>query len=558
MINQRHPAILDGDSKYYIFACLVFLVSSIHRILGIGWGMNGGFNSFPLSDSFHFGEFFAATQAILSGSSLHPYVLHGASDIFPSLILSTFLSPNKVIFGSILLYQLFGLLSSSAFILLLLRLTKHSEARLPLMLLGAFISVYALNYRDLFLVLSLYIYICTRQRHDLRSFSSQLLALSLGIALCLNLYWSFNRGIVALVAFGLILLWESLFRRTSRFALLVFVASSVIVGFWLYRYGYIDYISNIKLLLSTSDQWSYPLNRSTLLIAFATVIVVSSSVLAGLLLVPSFSFRRIGDFTYVFLFIILSLLMLRLSLNRIALINSYYAIWIPLLFIAWHSQSLRVFDNTLRRTLSAFGFYLSVLALGASVLCRSYPLALSAIFLVYVHGFWGAGLLRRNYLHFLVALLLVPPLLVGSYQATKISVNLVRDSHLAGSSTGFPGLSRFVHADELEVATYLNKVASSCVFDFTNSGLIHFASGRGMCSQMTYPVYANLNYQDQMAAELSLKKPSHVIYSTSKWFYSIDGKSMPMRFPKLDQLIKERYPNENCFASYCIRSAPAS
>lgn len=558
MMNRRYPAILDGESKYYFLAYLVFLVSSIHRIVGIGWGMNGGFNSFPLSDSFHFGEFFAATQVILSGSSLHPYVLHGASDIFPSLILSAFFPPDKAIFASVLLYQLFGFLSSSAFVLLLLNLTKHSEARLPLVLLGAFVSVYALNYRDLFFVLSLCIYIHIRQQHDLRSFSSQLLALSLGLALCLNLYWSFNRGIVALVAFGPILFWESLFRRTSRFALLVFVSSSVIVGFWLYRYSYIDYISNIKLLLSTSDQWSYPLNKSTLLIAFATVVTVSSSVLAGLLLVPSFPLRRISDFTYVFLFIILSLLMLRLSLNRIALINSYYAIWIPLLLIAWQSQSLRVFDDTLRRTLSTFGFYLSGFALAASVLCRSYPLALSAIFLVYVHGFWGAGLLRRNYLRFLIALLLVPPLLVGSYQTAKISLNLIRDPYLIGSATGFSGLSRFVHSDELEVASYLSKVSSSCIFDFTNSGLIHFASGRGMCSQMTYPVYANLNYQDQMAAELSLKKPSHVIYSTSKWFYSIDGKSMPERFPKLDQLIKERYPSENCFASYCIRSAPAS
>jgi hypothetical protein len=307
-------------------------------------------------------------------------------------------------------------------------------------------------------------------------------------------------------------------------------------------------------LLATEKQWAYPLSRSTALIWVATVSLVLSTlaIVASSLKINIASLRNQAP---TILLVIISLLMLRLGLNRVALINSYYAIWVPLLLVSCRSHGL---DASRVR----FRFWISVVILGtvllglfSSIASRSYPLSVFAVVPVYFFLVYRSSSPSPRFLSAFVTILLIPQIVLNTFDAGNLaSVNAL--SHFSRQPSSSSSQSApLIGADELEVAEFLkSNSVSSCIFDFTNSGLIHYASGKGMCSQVTYPVYGSVNYEQQMISELAKNSPSHVVSSTNKWWFSIDGRSMVDRFPLLAQEIMLRYPVEKCFSEYCVRS----
>jgi hypothetical protein len=196
-MSQQTLLSLKSNHKYSLAVFWLFIAASIRLIFGLGWGLNGSFNTFPLADSFHFGEFFAATQSIISGSVRHPFVLHGASDILPSLIFSSFTIADKTLPLTIFSYQLLGLISALLFLCLVYRLSRGSRLGPALLLVAAYISTYSLNYRDLFLILALCLYLLLQEKQNASRALTMGLAVGLGLTLGANFYWSFNRGIVS-------------------------------------------------------------------------------------------------------------------------------------------------------------------------------------------------------------------------------------------------------------------------------------------------------------------------------------------------------------------------
>ena len=87
----------------------------------------------------------------------------------------------------------------------------------------------------------------------------------------------------------------------------------------------------------------------------------------------------------------------------------------------------------------------------------------------------------------------------------------------------------------------------------TNSGIINAGADLPACMQTSYPVYATKKYEDGLLREITNMDASAIVYSTENWQYSIDGKDMKVRLPRVDALLRQNYPVLECSDKYCIR-----
>jgi len=103
------------------------------------------------------------------------------------------------------------------------------------------------------------------------------------------------------------------------------------------------------------------------------------------------------------------------------------------------------------------------------------------------------------------------------------------------------------------VSDRLIRSKSTCVFDLSNNGVINGLTTLPSCSRFTYPVYAGLVHETELINAVRETSPPAIVYSSTYWSYSIDGKSMRDRFPQLDIFLLQQYPNMECANGYCIR-----
>jgi hypothetical protein len=103
------------------------------------------------------------------------------------------------------------------------------------------------------------------------------------------------------------------------------------------------------------------------------------------------------------------------------------------------------------------------------------------------------------------------------------------------------------------VSAEIQKTSSHCVFDLSNNGVINGVTSLPACTKYTYPIYAIKRYQVDMIQELVRSNPPVVVFSSTHWAFSIDGKSMHDRLPELKNYLLKAYPYESCNFGYCLR-----
>ena len=103
------------------------------------------------------------------------------------------------------------------------------------------------------------------------------------------------------------------------------------------------------------------------------------------------------------------------------------------------------------------------------------------------------------------------------------------------------------------VSQELTNSGSHCVFDLSNNGVINGLTGLPACTRFSYLVYADQRYEDEILDSVRSSKPNAIVYSSTYWSFSIDGKSMHIRFPVLNNYLLENYPYEKCTFGYCVR-----
>jgi hypothetical protein len=144
-----------------------------------------------------------------------------------------------------------------------------------------------------------------------------------------------------------------------------------------------------------------------------------------------------------------------------------------------------------------------------------------------------------------------------TFERAKAALGEVyRKSRKTPIEVAFKGISYSEIADSGNkwAATKIRNSRSECLLDMTNSGMINAGANLPTCTRYAYPVYATRNYESDLLAQIRNTSPNAIVYSTENWQYSIDGKDMRVRFPKLDTFLRREYPIEECNEKYCVRS----
>lgn len=466
-----------------------------------------------ITDPFHVGEYFASFASMFIGQEIPGLItIHGALDFFPAWLSYAIYGPDHYFFGTIFLYALADVFAAIVFYVLVAILTERfaSHYQAIVLIIVAMISTMLVNYRDLFLMASLLLYFTCQM--ELRPLFKRVAEVGLGLALALNLFWSFDRGIAGLVSIGLaclIMAYRSKHGLIAALSFFIFIFASNFSAEFLNLHNYFE---NIKFLLKTSSQWSYGLQAQPVIrsVAFLLLCLLALFVL----------FKNINEkwnhsislFANGVLFFVLTIVFLKIGINRADLTHIHWGMW-PALLAFLYAHNIRLgfgFDaaneDSHRNTLS--------------VPKRHWLASLGFVFIFIV--------------------LVTPTSLMGGYYLLSSILNPRTNEELVSDGVKW-------------VSSELINTKSECVLDLSNHGVINGLAGLPACTRFAYAIYANKDFQSEIIETIKNKKPKAIIYSSTHWSFAIDNKSMHIRFPELKSFLDIEYSNEVCKFDYCIR-----
>lgn len=537
-MQSRFKLIENNWQGFLIATCCLFVVS-----LAINFQLVNGI----LSDPFHHGEALAAASSLMADQpGFHPLTIHGALDFIPSLIAQTFFGRDNYFFPTWLGYQIISLFAGIILLAIIFEITKKIKNNFLILLASALIAPSLVGYKDAALLLSIYLYFLI-QRKKLPAINI-LLEVCFGVIVAFGLFWSFDRGIAAAASLGAACIIYAYKSRLYLLSLVVFIVTLILLPCILYQFTLENYWINIKILTETSSQWSYGWHTNTIIL---TGFLGFSNIMVSWLLISLNVNSKLSIISFpnsIFL-IILSIFLFKIGSNRADVGHILTGLWGPLIAgLYWYSTKSH-FEMKLSQKILLSVFFMLIVIIGWNF--RVVPL-------IPIIALIAIGLLttthsdnRSSTINKLISATLLLPLF-----SALISIS-------EGISEGqYHWINYFSsHPSNTELATVgvrwasqeLLNSGSSCVFDLSNNGVINGLTSLPSCSRFVYPVYANQHYEEEIIDSLKIKQPKAIVYSSTQWSYSIDGKTMPARLPALDKFLLQEYSNEKCSFGYCVR-----
>lgn len=507
-----------------------------------------------LSDPFHQGEYFASLTTLLAPSiGFDALTIHGALDFLPAWAALGWFGEGFYFFPTWLIYQGLDLLAALLFVVVVYEVIDRPWTRWPVLIISALMASSLVGYRDVLLMLSLYLYWMMQRPQG--QFPRLFLAVGLGLSVAAGLFWSFDRGIAGAAALGLAALIQWRHDRRYGVALFVFgLAVGAVSRVWP-AFSLSHYASNLEVLLATSGQWSLgwqrrPMGLTGLLFAVDAIAV---SRLVWMTYQSRFETRTLAN---ALLWGLLCVVTFKMGTNRADVQHILMGLWAPFLSLLYVSCVREHGSPPLpwRRYWAALAIFLT-----ATVVrwFRLYPddelLLLLAILSMLSLGWVGAmaGRQTQAWMTQGIVLALAIQLTLSAYAAVRgvqhgiyqWSAYLMQMPTNAAMSA--PGVRW--------AAERLTQAGASCVFDLSNNGLIHGLTNLPSCTRFVYPVYATVRHEAELIQSLKTQSPAAIVYSTGYWSYRIDNKSMVDRFPALDHYILQTYLHETCALDYCVR-----
>jgi hypothetical protein len=530
-------------NKKQIIACmLIFTVAQLFSTLNVQPTAN---------DPFHTGEFFASSThlTLKELSNFQTIQIHGLNDVFPALLAESIWGPDNHILPTLTIYQLLNFFSYTLLISATLLIGIKNKEQLLIFFAILLVGNNFVNFRDTMLLLCVNFFLLLNGKKNI--IIEYLIQILFGLLVAFSIFWSFDRGIAGVVAFGIASLFAA--KRNKKFILSMF---SFFVFIPIFNYSHeifsiTKYIENVLILVAASSEWSYGLTlEAVILTLFAAFFNFASILLFYISMKKSYN----EDLEIGILFIILSLFLLKIGINRADLDHIYMSLWIPLLIIIFtlreeiNINSNRIFNYWIIITSGVLLFVLIMPYFGnlpfvcalviASLLIallkaqKSLNLDFIAVGFILLTLFPASEILSRNFIKVLngkfkwVLQLRSPP----------ANIELTTDGVVWASSL-------------------ISKNNNPCVFDLSNNGIINTLSKLPSCTIFTYPVYAALKHENKLIEQLQQSGAKSIVYSSTYWSYSIDGRDMVARFPKLNEYILNTFEYEVCNYGYCVRSS---
>jgi MFS family permease len=501
--------------------------------------------SLILEDPFHEGEFFA-TAVSYFGTTAPPFralSIHGVVDVLPAWLARLIWGDDHYLLPTVALYAVLNILAAALLLLIADELSRQRPWRGTLLLVTALAAGFFVGYRDLILLAALYVFVLLHER-PWRVPTATVLRLLLGALLGFGLFWSFDRGIAGAFAFGPPLLILAIKRRSEWWVALGAALTVLGLGLVSGPFSLPGYLDNLRVLLATSAQWGYGWRGEALILSLFAAAIGLFVMALGLR--SAWRERRsLERLTLRCVLLLLTVIMLKIGLNRADVEHIYSALWAPLCLLL----SLPRKDLQLGRAVLLLPILIGV---GAALTVLQHNLGIFLIACLTAYActpHQDTRDLRLSHLTLLALLTLSASALLYSHGKHLREGQYQWLTHLntlpSNSATLTPGAGW--------AAARLQERQVGCVFDLANNGVINALLDRPACTRFTYPVYANADYEAELIQALNTTAPSAIVYSTTFPSYRIDGRDMRQRFPQLDAFVLERYPQQVCGLGYCVR-----
>ena len=532
----------------------LLIYSLIPRLLGV---------ELPIGDSFHVGEWFAAATTLWNDPTSSPLTIHGGWDFIPAILMRWLMGGDNYFYPTIYLAQ--AIIPAIAAAILLLLLTRILKDKITWSTI-IFLSVAALaaptlvGIRDLFLIATcwiLYEFVTHKQSMGCNRLVALLVASS-----SLGVVWSFDRGIAGLVTV-LTTLLSAAFLQKKAFYLKIsglVLVGVIFVVLAVQSTGIIDYSYNVFFLVKTSTQWRPPLSFDLIRTSLLGIIFVASTIAAT---INAKSAENSGYFYPYWLGIgACSLTMLRVGLNRPDMEHILFAMWPPLILTAYGCSTKKEAASKpslllplVLVCLVGFSGFNYAASPGKSFTALAIALSSALLWVECLSAaFKAKAFLTSISLWFLALSLLAPTRNLASTAVGVFEGRVVTPAEYLSQGVSY---SQVADRGNAWAAKIIRDSQSECLLDMSNSGIINAGANLPACTQASYPVYATKKFEDRLLREIQKMNVKAIVYSTENWQYSIDGRDMKVRLPRLDALLRKNYPVEECSEKYCIRRREA-
>lgn len=511
----------------YLVPFIAILTLGFSKKLTLGEGM--------LLDSFHNGEFLASFVQNSFGSDSPVYTIHGAVDWLPAE-LASYLRPVHHIFGvTVLIYQVAALLSTIFFMRICLNLARNSDNRISIVTFSGFLGFLAIDHRDLgILLILLTISEFWNRKLTLRT------AILVGCIGYFGSFWYYTRGLVGLAILGLFILFKhrsQVVTFLSTFAMLLLV-----IPYFSPSFGLSFTFRNILKIQESSPEWSHnkPLSDDRLL-QLILLIFIASAFMALFHIYFNFKDRKIDLGTILFSILLIGFL--PIATYRVDYQHALMLAWPA--YILWVHLCSRPFSTRILEKLFFFTPFLGVAVLTGFSLRGGnhfYLLMFSVLFfIVFVKYFSLLKGITSDLSDFIIPLFIV----VYSVFSFQYSDSIFNELKTKSDWERVTPEVRWA-------ATKVKLSNSSCLFDFTNQGLIAGLTLLPNCSEYAYPIYAPRTDDKQLKQALIENLPNTIVLSSTFWSYWIDGKTMASRYPLTAAYLADRYSSRECFKGICV------
>lgn len=522
----------------------IVVIFSFLAIILLSWALFFNIGNGFYIDPFHQGEYLASLQSKLKNIPF--YSIHGGMDWLPGIISIKFFGVDRYFLFIKIIYSTLSLLACILVWLILLEFSqnKFKIFNLLVFICSPFLITHMVSYKDVFLIFSFFVFILLEMPYKTsrENIRNKLLELLLGFLLALNLAWSFERGLAALFSIGSVSAYYLFFKKQRILTFFSFL--SILYAMTSFQLFSLDiYLENFLFLLNTASQWSYGYKKITP-IFYSTLVLIPNFYAAFYLLKYFSSHKKNVDSPLLASMFILLLFMVKVGLNRPDFVHILMALWVPALIFVYlyNFHNLKISQRSIIILTSSF--YLLGLKNPHNYWFLLLPILLT------IFSIKNKNLKLLNYRK--LSIIFLGCLMF--FSVAKVFYDSYNKKYLWLNNFTHPPLnSSLVDPGVVWINSILKLNNVSCIFDMSNNGVINGISGLPSCVKSAYLVYATKDYETNIIEELKFKNPSAIISSTTFWSYSIDGRPMHLRFPKLFEYILKAYPYEECKFEYCLR-----
>jgi len=497
-----------------------------------------------LEDVFHFGEYFVGELNVINPlGNRTPLLIHGLMNVIPASISRAVFGGSSYFFPTWLSFRILEVVAALLFTTIAISLRKDSKPSRFYLFTIALLGSLVVGYREILLLLSLFFLV--KLWHSRGGCRDILTTIALVITLWFGVFWSWNRGIVAVAAVGV----GFLLTIQSRFLRLLGVGVGLVA---LFMGSFISPLTSPSFLLEnllfftdTSGKWRYPLHQTRGLLAFMGIYLIMSAIALVHLLYSSTSKKRAFGEAWVFVVLIGGAS--TWAINRLDAAHFLPMLFPVLLLVLRVSGEVGIKKSQFRTILGIQILYV----VGSAALFLSFlqptisGLALLSVLVTTAarptHWTRFIRFLSRSSLIFLLFNLLT---FGNQPQLTWLT-------HIRNLPTNQEVSPNWV----VDASKELKAQGVHCVLDLTNSGLVNGLLNLPTCTRVAYLAYASDSYQVELINQVNENKPRAILWSTRPGLSAsvIDGRTIVSEFPKFTKYLFESFPVIQCYENFCLR-----